>query len=634
MLKSWSIENFKPIVNSGELKLAPVTVLAGRNSSGKSSLLQSILMIAQTLSNPLPERALLPNERIVQLGTFEDILSDFSGSRILRVGFKIDLEKDQLGPLTTQKITSLNRTFDVTSAAFSASFSNVNSESTFSSAVEAANVILENTFLEFECKYRSVLEDVESDIVFLNEEAIRSKFNFLLQRLSNDEINQFLQDVTPNSHSLVPYTGKQPNYLGELVTDEAGNRGPYLVALSHFLPNHLIGKFKIAERLRQLLMSMLNFLFDSEIIHNDDDLANEFQGLSEIIDFDAEIPEKLISYVHDFCLEQKIIENFPCKTLRDLIVWLRYLKTDDKKMAFSSRIQEMIADDILQKISVKDSKVIYGLETAVNDPYIANIEQAMKQIARFFTSQIRYLGPIRADSATVRRTFAPSSQLDEVGDNGEYAAVVYQYNQFAQIEWYNPYTNQLEQGTLQNALDNWSQYLGVAEEVRTEMSRSMGVAWKVVIKRGQKARTLPEVGVGVGQILPVLVMGLLSPSNSLLLMEQPELHLHPTVQARLGDFFIGLSKCKKQCLIETHSENLVSQLRYHIVEAGGMENSNCMIYFVDQDEKGAARFEQIDISPEGNIINWPDGFFDETMLQEDRRTAASIKKRAAKAKNA
>ena len=55
MLKSWSIKNFKPILDSGKLELKPVTVLAGRNSSGKSSLIQSILMIAQTLGNQLPE---------------------------------------------------------------------------------------------------------------------------------------------------------------------------------------------------------------------------------------------------------------------------------------------------------------------------------------------------------------------------------------------------------------------------------------------------------------------------------------------------------------------------------------------------------------------------------------------------
>src|SRR6266849_9489114 len=96
MLKSWSIENFKPIVNSGEVKLAPVTVLAGRNSSGKSSLLQSILMIAQTLSNQLPERALLPNGPLVQLGTFEDILNENLQSRNLAVGFELEVGKEEL----------------------------------------------------------------------------------------------------------------------------------------------------------------------------------------------------------------------------------------------------------------------------------------------------------------------------------------------------------------------------------------------------------------------------------------------------------------------------------------------------------------------------------------------------------
>lgn len=96
MLKSWSIENFKPIVNSGELKLAPVTVLAGRNSSGKSSLLQSILMIVQTLSSQILDRALLPSGPIVQLGTFEDILSEQTSLRTMIVSFELGMEKEEL----------------------------------------------------------------------------------------------------------------------------------------------------------------------------------------------------------------------------------------------------------------------------------------------------------------------------------------------------------------------------------------------------------------------------------------------------------------------------------------------------------------------------------------------------------
>ena len=95
MLKSWYFKNFKAILDSGELKLAPVTVLAGRNSSGKSSLIQSILMIAQTLSNRIPDRALLPNGPIVQLGTFEDILSEQTDLRTMTVGFTLEVEREE-----------------------------------------------------------------------------------------------------------------------------------------------------------------------------------------------------------------------------------------------------------------------------------------------------------------------------------------------------------------------------------------------------------------------------------------------------------------------------------------------------------------------------------------------------------
>src|SRR5579875_127722 len=95
MLKSWSVENFKAIVNSGDLQLAPVTVLDGLNSSGKSSLLQSILMISQTLSNRVLDRALLPNGPIVQLGTFEDILNEASKIRSLTIKFKFEFEEEE-----------------------------------------------------------------------------------------------------------------------------------------------------------------------------------------------------------------------------------------------------------------------------------------------------------------------------------------------------------------------------------------------------------------------------------------------------------------------------------------------------------------------------------------------------------
>lgn len=308
------------------------------------------------------------------------------------------------------------------------------------------------------------------------------------------------------------------------------------------------------------------------------------------------------------------LDSFSGRTLNELLEWHWSLKLhkqkNNSKLAFE--LTSLITSIILEHSALSDMNS-EALESMTNTIQINAIESGIKQITQFFTSKIRYLGPLRADPQSAQR-FAPSSELDDVGAKGEYAAAVYDANHQARIRWYNPLSEKVEHGTLRAALNTWVGYLGVASEIKIQMAGQSGVSWQVVHMEGRKPLPLTAVGVGVSQILPILVMGLLAPSDSLLLVEQPELHLHPAVQARLGDFFMGLAKCDKQCLIETHSENLVNQLRLHTVRSGGQEHSDCLIYFVDQDDKGAAKFHPIEISPQGNILNWPDGFFDETML--------------------
>ena len=345
---------------------------------------------------------------------------------------------------------------------------------------------------------------------------------------------------------------------------------------------------------------------------------------------------RAIHSIQEFCRRENITENFWGKSIRELVYWFKPIEanlTNERLIAIKDELADIIIQDFPKNTRDEEGADFEPLAKSISSEETGVILYSSNQTTQFFTRGIRYLGPLRADPNVSQRFFSPTNQLDDVGLKGEYAPVVYHYNQLASIEWYNPYNKCLEQGTLQEALDSWSKYLGVAEQITTEIAGAMGVIWRVVLREGQIGYTLPEVGVGISQVLPILVMGLLSPVNTLLIVEQPELHLHPGVQARLGDFFVGMSTCKKQFLIETHSENLVSQLRYHIVQAGGMENSDCMIYFVDQDERGAAKFDQVEISPQGNILNWPDGFFDETMRQEDRITAASLRKRAHKVKN-
>ncbi|MGB8348158.1 MAG: DUF3696 domain-containing protein [Ktedonobacteraceae bacterium] len=573
MLKSWSIQNFKPILDSGELQLKPVTILAGRNSSGKSSLIQSILMIAQTLSNPLPERALLPNGPLVQLGTWNDVLCNLSDSRAITFGFEFIYQGkvyvEGIEGIREEQTHKLQTVIDI-----------IGERSLGSWTLEASKAVLESLFLRSDYVEYTIPSEViisngireqftdvdsEDDIIELNYTSLPSEYwhDLKIKKLPDDEVSTFLESIKSESRSIAEQMlrSKQPIYLGQ-------DNSPFNMGSG--------------SELGDLETEDLPWNKDTRKPDGPDaafEVNTNYRSEVDASSKDVDVPHEFLVTISHF---------LPSRLLR-----IAYKTLEDRDLDF---------------------------------PFEPNSAQIM----RFFTSQIRYLSPLRPDPDETRRTFAPSSELDEVGPKGEYAAVVYHYNQLAHINWYNPKTMQVEEGTLKDAMNAWVRYLEVANEVTTEEGGSLGIGWKVVIKKRQETRTLPQVGGGMNHLLPILVMGLLSPKNTLLIIEEPEVTLHPNVQARLGDFFMGLAKCGKQCLIETHSENLVSQLRYHIVQAGGMDKSDCMIYFVDQDERGAAKFEKVEISAKGNILNWPDGFFDETMLQEGRITTASLRKRAKK----
>lgn len=632
MLKSWSIENFKSIVDSGKLQLAPVTVLAGLNSSGKSSFLQSILMISQTLGSRVLERPLLPNGAIIQLGTFDDILNENTNSRSLKISFELTFEEEEIALLSKQLSSIRYGKTKIKYIRIAANFRGFHEKGVSNSAIESSRVIVDDVSIKVASEFQRGSPVDGKETLFLEPDLENLVFD--IRNTSREELNQFLRNVDSSYLRLIASTEDKVCYLGKLHTKDKNDaidiQDEYFVSLSHFLPARLLRRFKIKIKQAQRLRQALRFFFD----YSETSLLEAF---SDIFTPEMLVSDNLRASIHKICIEKKISEQFAGQDMNDLQRWYREKKLRKQspgRTSFEIRVKEAIVQDLIEHHSEKDinhSGEAEGLEPSNDTVYEENLERANEKAVQFFTSKIRYLGPLRADPQAVQR-FAPSSELDEVGAKGEYAAAVYDANQNARIEWYNPSSEQVEQGTLKSALNNWADYLGIANQIKIEEAGQSGVSWQVVHKEGFKPRPLASVGVGVSQILPILVMGLLAPKHTLLLIEQPELHLHPRVQARLGDFFMGLAKCGKQCLIETHSENLVSQLRYHIVQAGGQDKSDCMIYFVDQDETGASRFDPVEISPNGNILNWPDGFFDETMLQEDRITAASLKKRAGNAK--
>jgi predicted ATPase len=141
--------------------------------------------------------------------------------------------------------------------------------------------------------------------------------------------------------------------------------------------------------------------------------------------------------------------------------------------------------------------------------------------------------------------------------------------------------------------------------------------------------TMADVGFGVSQVLPVLVLGLLSETDSILIFEQPEIHLHPRAQARLGELLVCLAKTGRRVLIETHSDHLINRLRRVVAEDLSDQLSDLVsIVFVTPPANGeGAYLSPLRVNEEGLIENWPEDFLAETASDARAIVKAGIRKR-------
>lgn len=189
---------------------------------------------------------------------------------------------------------------------------------------------------------------------------------------------------------------------------------------------------------------------------------------------------------------------------------------------------------------------------------------------------------------------------------------------------------------------SWLKDLGIIHEFKVEPIAAGRKEYEVLIQAHGSAPwvKLTDVGFGVSQVLPALVQAFYAPSNSVLWMEQPEIHLHPRVQANLADAFISAIQAREdgenrntQLIIESHSEHFLNRLQRRIAE-GGVTPDEVAIYFVTRNRHGA-HLEPLLLNEYGDIENWPDDFFGDDMEDITRRAlAAARKRRAQKAQGA
>jgi len=126
---------------------------------------------------------------------------------------------------------------------------------------------------------------------------------------------------------------------------------------------------------------------------------------------------------------------------------------------------------------------------------------------------------------------------------------------------------------------------------------------------------LKDAGFGLSQVLPIVIQAYAAPKDSIVLIEQPEIHLHARAQAELGDLFLkAVSHKPKKLIIETHSENLLLRIRRRMAENHLKKNpdpninpDNIAVYFIEN-QNGQSIAHKIKLNDKGEFENPPDGF--------------------------
>lgn len=119
-----------------------------------------------------------------------------------------------------------------------------------------------------------------------------------------------------------------------------------------------------------------------------------------------------------------------------------------------------------------------------------------------------------------------------------------------------------------------------------------------------------HTGFGLTQVLPIVVAALSAKYDDLLLIENPEVHLHPAGQARMGVFLAEVAAAGVQVLVETHSDHVLNGIR-RAVKAGILEPQAASLHFFSPRSEDAPQVQTPTLDAEGGVDFWPDGFFDQ-----------------------
>jgi predicted ATPase len=237
--------------------------------------------------------------------------------------------------------------------------------------------------------------------------------------------------------------------------------------------------------------------------------------------------------------------------------------------------------------------------------------QEVQKIASDFFKLLSYIGPLREEPSNF---YSQNKKNKYIGKKGEFAAQFLEEEAGSVID-FNPINvdgsvGKLVQIPLSDAVKYWiCDVFHLAKDIKAEKDNDKYIV-KVINHYGVES-TIRQVGFGISQVLPIIVEGLRMDKNGLLILEQPEIHLHPKVQSLLFDFIYSMSLTGKHFLIETHSDHFITRMRRRIAESNSNLHKKINMVFVEQRE-AEHLFHKLDLSDMGTFSYFPNDFIEQT----------------------
>lgn len=591
MLRKIGFENYKSFKNYTELEIKPITVLVGPNSAGKSSIIKLMKLLAQSVTNP--QNNIILNTKygpLIKVNDSRELFHNMSINRKLKLLIEFDHLPLEYVEYENPISLDINLLY--------------NKESSF---VLNANKRVDNRVnpnspisLSFLDDYKLVKKKYKIEVIW--DKANNKYYNFIdLIGPTNKEFNSLIAKL----HTSITFE------LNSFISRFSDHKN--IQTLFEYFIGNIFYKFNLKGLiLENYINEQANFFRDevfSDIYNEAILFFDRLEIKDNIGDELHEIIESIQMTKESFNSENQFYKNLLKRRTKEVFSKIYRYYSSNKKLTQNESVLIILF-------------LFHKLYLPILHNYFEYLDNMIKELnlassLRECFSEIKVFNPLRE---------APKSLFDSTDF----------YNFFPELSYFKKSIQRKKRLDLINeTINRLYNNIGFGEKIALKQLKDEKKYLPIYLLQFYSEKnskfSLNNVGFGHSQIIPIILetaSNLLKNQNNIVLIEQPELHLHPNIQYKLAELFenygiLQLDKDGKtfsrkgkrtsQLVIETHSEHLIRGFQVQVAK-GNLSKDDIVIYYVSKDENGVSSLMEMELHDNGLFKSkWPKGFFDVTL---------------------